>query len=70
MCLCDDDNDLEMASACGKVFLPSVSSMSMHNAAKSSPNKIIIMENKDDGIIATKATEKALSRALLEIESR
>jgi len=70
ICLCDDDNDLEMASACGKVFLPTVTSVSMQNAVKRSPNKIIVMENKYEGIIETKATEKALSRTLLELENR
>ena len=29
ICLCDDDNDLEMALACGHAYLPSVSSESM-----------------------------------------
>jgi len=70
ICLCDDDNDLEMASACGKVFLPTVTSVSMQNAVKRSPNKIIVIENKYEGIIETKATEKALSRTLLELENR
>jgi len=67
ICLCDDDNDLEMASACGKVFLPSVTSISMQHAVHNSPDKILVMENKDDGIIGTSATEKALSRALSEV---
>jgi len=33
ICLCDDDNDLEMAFACQHVYLPSVSSVSMAKAA-------------------------------------
>merc|ERR1712244_42699 len=39
ICLCDDDNDLEMAVACGKVFLPSVTSRSMKQAVLDFPGK-------------------------------
>jgi len=70
ICLCDDDNDLEMAMACGTVFLPSISSLSMKHAAKFFPDQIFIMENKKEGITETRATERALSHALIEFQRR
>ncbi len=63
-CFCDDDNDLEMASACGRVFLPSISSQTMADAAREDPEKIIITEDRDKNIVETVATENALLRAL------
>jgi len=70
ICLCDDDNDLEMAMACGTVFLPSISSLSMKHAAKFFPDQIFIMEDKKEGITETRATERALSHALIEFQRR
>jgi len=70
ICLCDDDNDLEMAMACGMVFLPSISSLSMKHAAKFFPDQIFIMEDKKEGITETRATERALSHALIEFQRR
>ena len=69
-CFCDDDNDLEMASACGRVFLPSVSSKSMAEAAEQNPSKITITENKEENVIETVATESALIRVLSILEER
>lgn len=69
ICICDDDNDLEMAAACGKVFLPTVTSESMQQAVAQS-EKIFVMENKEEGIIETKSTENALVHALMEFEKR
>lgn len=70
LCICDDDNDLEMASACGRVFLPSVSSESMEKAAASNPEKIMITENKEVGIVETLATELALMKAINLLRER
>jgi hypothetical protein len=69
-CFCDDDNDLEMASACGKVFLPSISSVSMAKAAQKNPEKIIITEIKEKNIVETTATESALLEALALLRER
>eukprot|EP00553_Chaetoceros_curvisetus_P011175 CAMPEP_0204638436 /NCGR_PEP_ID=MMETSP0717-20131115/39537_1 /ASSEMBLY_ACC=CAM_ASM_000666 /TAXON_ID=230516 /ORGANISM="Chaetoceros curvisetus" /LENGTH=54 /DNA_ID=CAMNT_0051658219 /DNA_START=485 /DNA_END=646 /DNA_ORIENTATION=+ len=52
--------------ACGTVYLPSISSLSMKHAAKFFPDQIFNMEDKEEGITETKATEKALTQALLE----
>jgi hypothetical protein len=68
--VCDDDNDLEMAAACGKVFLPSVSSKSMEKAANLSPEKFIVTETKAEGITEMKSTEKSLVEVIMELQSR
>lgn len=70
ICLCDDDNDLDMAAGCGKVFLPSVTSESMARTANASPEKFIITENKPESIIETKATEEALLGTIKEFQNR
>lgn len=70
LCLCDDDNDLEMASACGKVFLPSVSSESMAKAAQSNPDKIMITERIQENVIETLATESALIAGIKILKDR
>ena len=70
ICLCDDDNDLEMASACGQVFLPSISSTTMAEAAKKYPEKIFVAERKESDIVETKATEYALLKAMALLNER
>ncbi len=70
ICLCDDDNDLEMAFACGSVFLPSVTSQSMAEAAEQNPDKIFITENEEGNIIGTSSTEEALVRASKLIQAK
>lgn len=66
VCICDDDNDLEMAMACSKAYLPSVTSESMATAAKAHPEQIHVTEKKEDGIVGVAATEKALKLILGE----
>lgn len=72
ICLCDDDNDLEMAFACGTVFLPSVTSQSMAEAAEQNPDKIFITEEEGGtiAIVGTSSTEEALLRASKLIQAR
>jgi hypothetical protein len=70
LCLCDDDNDLEMATACGRVFLPSVSSESMAKAAQSDPDKIKITERIEENVIETLATESALLEGIKILKNR
>ena len=50
VCICDDDNDLEMALACRHAFIPGITSESMRQAI--------------EGIVDTTATEEALTAAL------
>jgi len=51
VCLCDDDNDLEMALACGHAYLPDVSSESMRQTVESFPDHFTMTfsgtENED-----------------------
>lgn len=82
ICLCDDDNDLEMALACWKAYLPSVTSVSMAQAARDFPDRIIVVETRrrkrrrwagDEGngsvtlLSPTAATELALEWVLEQI---
>jgi hydroxymethylpyrimidine pyrophosphatase-like HAD family hydrolase len=63
ICLCDDDNDLEMALACQHAYVPSVSSESMAQAIKDNPTKLTVIEGID-GVEGTSATELALTLIL------
>jgi len=64
LCLCDDDNDLEMALACKHAFVPSVSSESMALATESNPDKITITGGINGANEGTSATERALEFVL------
>eukprot|EP00549_Striatella_unipunctata_P025651 CAMPEP_0118682626 /NCGR_PEP_ID=MMETSP0800-20121206/5584_1 /TAXON_ID=210618 ORGANISM="Striatella unipunctata, Strain CCMP2910" /NCGR_SAMPLE_ID=MMETSP0800 /ASSEMBLY_ACC=CAM_ASM_000638 /LENGTH=336 /DNA_ID=CAMNT_0006579025 /DNA_START=155 /DNA_END=1165 /DNA_ORIENTATION=- len=58
VCMCDDDNDLEMAHACKHAYLPSIASESMAQAAEKSKDKFTLTEQ---GTVAkTAATEAAI----------
>jgi hypothetical protein len=70
ICMCDDDNDLEMAAACGKVFLPSIASKSMQDAVNRSPEKFIVTENELLGITEMISTEHSLRGVIAECQSR
>ena len=69
ICLCDDDNDIEMAMACNKAFLPSVASFSMLALVRKNPGKVIVTECENEGVVKFRATESALQHAIREIES-
>lgn len=68
ICLCDDDNDIEMAMACRVSYLPSVSSSSIASIAAKYPAKFIITE--EDLIVSTAATEAALHQVIGDINVR
>lgn len=63
ICLCDDDNDLEMALACQHAFVPGVSSESMADVIRAHPDQLTLT----DDLEGTRATEKALELALERI---
>lgn len=69
ICLCDDDNDIEMAMACNKAFLPSVASFSMLTLVRENPGKLIVTEREHEGIVKSRASESALQHVLREVES-
>lgn len=71
VCLCDDDNDLEMALACQHAFIPGISSESMAKIIANNPDHFSQTGgSKHEGIEGTIATEKALSLALKRIERK
>eukprot|EP01082_Thalassiosira_pseudonana_P003932 g2661.t1 g2661 contig12:565928-567211(+) len=74
-CLCDDDNDIEMAQACRTAFLPSVTSESIQRIVDSqidnddgdANGKLIVTEDVDRNCTETRATEAALELILDEL---
>lgn len=68
VCLCDDDNDIEMAKACGHAYLPAVTSASLEQAISEDPNHFTKLE--DSKIRGTRATDAALAMVLDLISSR
>jgi hypothetical protein len=68
VCLCDDDNDLEMALACGHAFVPSITSESMAEAVQRHRDRFTVTASMADGggivVEGTNATEAALERVL------
>merc|ERR1712194_132099 len=73
-CLCDDDNDIEMALACRSAYLPSVTSESIRNLVASSRQqqdeggcKLVVTEDKTKGIVGPLATEAALEAIIREL---
>lgn len=67
LCLCDDDNDVEMALACRKAYLPSITSESMKKLA-SENRDMVVTENVDEGTVESLATEAALEMILFETQ--
>jgi len=67
LCVCDDDNDIPLATACRKAFLPTISSQSIKDLVESSKDRIIVTEDIPKGIVGHLATEAALQRVLEEV---
>jgi hypothetical protein len=65
VCLCDDDNDIEMAQACLHAYVPSISSASLAETIRSSPRQFTA--TCDDTVEGTYATEAALALILERI---
>jgi len=68
VCMCDDDNDLEMALACQHAYLPDIASESMRQTVAEFPTHFSTCfrekEGDDDGAVAvvgTDASDVALS---------
>lgn len=58
VCICDDDNDIEMALDCAHAFIPAMSSDTMAAIVARNPEKFTRTFHSD--LQSTKATEKAL----------
>ena len=66
-CMCDDDNDVELALACREAYLPSLTSDSMKDLVGSGKWSLFLTEDVENGIVETRATEVALERIILRI---
>lgn len=70
LCICDDDNDIEMAMACKHAFIPSISSKSMADLIRQHPNHFTVtLEDSESEGDGTKASETALDLILDRITS-
>jgi hypothetical protein len=58
VCICDDDNDIEMALACSHSYVPAATSDSMAKTLRENPNQFT--QTFQQGITSTAATEVAL----------
>jgi len=70
-CLCDDDNDIEMALACKAAYLPSITSESIRrlvNSPAQGGGKLMVMDDADKGIVESLATEAALEAIITELQ--
>lgn len=64
VCLCDDDNDLEMAVACRHAYIPDVSSKSMAEIIKARPKHFTQTGGEGADLEGPSASEAALSMLL------
>lgn len=62
VCLCDDDNDVEMALACRHAYVPSVTSDSMERTVRRHADRMTV--TCGDGTTGMDATERALELVL------
>jgi hypothetical protein len=70
VCLCDDDNDLEMALACQHAYIPEVSSTSMAEVISAHPDHFTQTCGVGEGHEGAAATETALSLVLDRLVQR
>mmetsp|Transcript_32691 Transcript_32691/g.43451 ORF Transcript_32691/g.43451 Transcript_32691/m.43451 type:complete len:148 (+) Transcript_32691:816-1259(+) len=68
VCMCDDDNDLEMALACSHAYLPSVTSSSMAHTVRENEGKLTVTEDISKGLLETIATDEALRIILARVK--
>jgi hypothetical protein len=64
VCLCDDDNDMEMADACEHAYLPTISSSTMLERVTKSANHEHYTCTETEVVRETAATEAALDIVL------
>jgi len=67
ICLCDDDNDSEMALACQHAYVPGITSQSMAEIVQKNPNQITVTGKPATSAEGTVATEAALELVLRNI---
>ena len=59
VCICDDDNDMEMAVACSHAFIPALTSTSVEEFVEDNPSKFTKTFEKGR-VASTMATDAAL----------
>lgn len=59
VCICDDDNDIEMALACAHAYIPALTSESVVACIRDNPTKLT-QTFQPDVVEGTLATEAAL----------
>lgn len=64
VCICDDDNDVEMASACRHAFIPEISSENMAALIEKFPEHFSLTGGKHSQTHGTASSEAALSLIL------
>lgn len=65
VCICDDDNDIEMALACSHAYVPSLHSISMEETIRRNPSKFTkTFQHESD---MTRASEEALKLILSKL---
>jgi len=65
LCLCDDDNDLEMALGCLHAYIPQITSPSIEDAVRLYPSKFTVTSKQ--GCSSVEATERALHMVLKKV---
>jgi len=59
VCVCDDDNDIEMALACSHAYVPALTSGTMEETIRKNPTQFT-QTFKQGSITSTLATDAAL----------
>lgn len=67
VCLCDDDNDLEMAMYCHHAYIPCLTSESMKKVISTNPDHFSVTCNSEWDREGVYATEYALQLILEKI---
>lgn len=62
VCICDDDNDLEMALACAHAYIPALTSESMVRCIRANPRQFTqtVQEGVVEGTLATEAALRSI----------
>lgn len=69
VCLCDDDNDLEMAVSTLHAYIPNISSESMRRQIELQPSQFTVTDSKGNGIEGTERSLDAILGKLNEDHS-
>jgi len=69
VCLCDDDNDVEMASACRHAYIPAVTSENMSSLIDKNPTHFSVTDrSKTHGTAASEAALVLILKKLVQEE--